>query len=152
MRISGPKLLSMAISLQSRVHQLPRIGQLVKQLEAKGILGDKEIHFIELCISEAVVNCIRHAYHDNPDGCIDIRIIVGENQVTTDVSDNGAPLPSNALAKHKQQAIEFDEADVASLPESGRGLAIILNHMDSVTYFSKSGRNTLRMTFNFGGK
>lgn len=125
---------------------------MIEQLTTEGILSEKETYFIELCISEAVVNCIRHAYQDSPDGCIDISILIGDNQVTIDVGDTGTPLPPNFLAKHKQKAIEFDDADVDSLPETGRGLAIILNHMDSVTYFSKSGRNTLRMTLNIGGK
>jgi anti-sigma regulatory factor (Ser/Thr protein kinase) len=61
-------------------------------------------------------------------------------------------LPPNSLDNFKRQAVEFDTADVAGLPESGRGLAIILNHMDSVDYFSASGRNTLRMMLNIGGK
>ena len=141
----------MTISLQSHLRQLPKIGKMVEQIATEGILGEKEIYFIELCISEAVVNCIRHAYHNSPDGCIDVSILISNNQVIIDVGDTGTPLPPNAFAKHKRQAIEFDDVDVAGLPETGRGLAIIMNHMDSVVYFSESSRNTLRMTLNIGG-
>jgi anti-sigma regulatory factor (Ser/Thr protein kinase) len=125
---------------------------MIKQLTTEGILSEKALYFIELCLSEAVVNCIQHAYHERPDGDIDIGILIGEDHVTIDVGDTGTPLPPNSLARHMQKAIEFDPADVAGLPETGRGLAIILNHMDSVAYFSKSGRNTLRMRLNIGEK
>lgn len=140
------------MSLQSQVDQLPRISQTIKQLSTEGILGEKEAYFIELCLSEAVINCIRHAYHGRPDGNIDISILIGDNHVTIDVGDKGTPMAPNSLDNYKLQAVEFDAADVAGLPETGRGLAIILNHMDSVAYFSESGRNTLRMTLNIGEK
>jgi serine/threonine-protein kinase RsbW len=106
---------------------------------------------VELCIAEAATNAIRHAYHDQPGQTVAILLSVTEGQLQIEVSDNGSPMPAEQERRllHGTQNVEFRTGDKMSLAEGGRGLQIIHDLMDEVSYVRTDNVNRLRMTKEF---
>jgi serine/threonine-protein kinase RsbW len=103
---------------------------------------------IELCVAEATTNAIRHAYQGQPGHLVEVRLSASHEELQVEVIDSGTPMP----LKHQQVLLEgskpFDvqPADLRSLAEGGRGLQIIFELMDKVSYVSGEANNRLIMT------
>lgn len=102
---------------------------------------------VELCIAEAATNAIRHAYHDEPGHTVGIALAADTDQLKIEVSDSGTPMPVEQEQRlvHGTQAIELQNIDRSSLPEGGRGLQIIHDLMDEVSYVRAGTLNRLIM-------
>ena len=102
---------------------------------------------IELCTAEAVTNAIRHAYHGAPGHRVAVTLVAGRDHVLIEVSDTGTSMPLDKQRKllHGPEASEVLLPDRRSLSESGRGLEIIRELMDEVSYSKENGRNRLIM-------
>jgi serine/threonine-protein kinase RsbW len=93
-------------------------------------------------VMEWLVNVVKHSYADTADAHIAIHAVVGPESIELMVEDTGrgmAPWRFEAAPDH----LTFDPTDLASLPESGMGLAIIKSVMDSVRYQCDQGVNRL---------
>jgi serine/threonine-protein kinase RsbW len=103
---------------------------------------------VELCIAEAATNAIRHAYHDEPGHTVAIALAAGADQLHIEVSDSGTPMPPELEERlvHGTQIFESQTTDRNSLPEGGRGLQIIHDLMDEVSYVRQDNSNRLIMT------
>jgi anti-sigma regulatory factor (Ser/Thr protein kinase) len=93
-------------------------------------------------VMEWLVNVVKHSYGQAADREITIRARAGPDAIELMIEDTGT-----GMAPWKFDAapidVVFDEADVASLPESGMGLTIIKAVMDSVSYQTSHGVNRL---------
>ena len=103
---------------------------------------------VELCIAEAATNAIRHAYHDQPGHTVGIKLAAGAEKLQIEVSDSGTPMPPEQ--QHRllggAQVFEVPTRDRHSIPEGGRGLQIIRELMDDVSYVRGGDLNRLIMT------
>jgi serine/threonine-protein kinase RsbW len=106
---------------------------------------------VELCVAEAATNAIRHAYHDQPGRTVAILLSVTEDHLQIEVSDNGSPMPAEQERRllHGTRSAEFRAGDRMSLAEGGRGLQIIHDLMDEVSYVRTDKVNRLRMIKQF---
>lgn len=95
---------------------------------------------LELCLTEALNNVIKHAYKENPDKLIEISYTFENSELTIRIEDFGNPRTSI-----KEPSLEYDPKDINSLPEGGMGLFIIKNLTDSSEYFSDQGKNVFIM-------
>lgn len=99
---------------------------------------------IELCVVEAVNNSIIHAYNGDKRRKVEVGLSLFKDRLILDVIDTGSPLDPDRLKK--ANLAMFDNlADIDSVPENGRGLAVIKDVMDSTTYKTTGGKNRLRM-------
>jgi len=102
---------------------------------------------LELCVSEATTNSIRHSYHGEPGNTVAIELTVQRDQLRIEVSDNGTPMPAEQM--HQLQDgklnLEFQPDDRSLLAEGGRGLWIICRLMDEVSYSRVGNSNRLIM-------
>jgi serine/threonine-protein kinase RsbW len=90
---------------------------------------------VELAVSEACTNAIRHAAADDPAAMVTVRFRADETRLVVEVSDQGA-------------GFDFEEIPLPAFdrhPEGGYGLYIIRRTMDEVRYTRGSERNTLTM-------
>ncbi len=114
-----------------------------------GYLGITEEHVfrIEISIVEAVTNAIRHAYLLKPDQEISVSLTCNGSRVELEVADRGIPMKPEQVERLRggSQLLDFDECDIAALPEGGMGLDIIHKSMDEVDYVSTEGQNRCRM-------
>ena len=94
---------------------------------------------VELAVSEACTNAIRHGADDDASAAVTVRFVLSETQLVIDVSDQGA-------------GFDFEEIPVPEFekhPEGGYGLYIIRQIMDEVHYTRDNERNIFTMKKNF---
>jgi serine/threonine-protein kinase RsbW len=101
---------------------------------------------IELCVTEAVTNAIRHAYHAEPGHEVSVSLSIENDGVELEVCDQGTSM----LVGHIKKLVrgdpdEGDLTDTETLAEGGRGLQIMHDLMDDVAYFTDGNGNHLRM-------
>ncbi len=95
---------------------------------------------LELCLTEALNNVIKHAYKEDPNKVIDITFTFDNSELTMMIEDSGSP-----RINIKEPELEYDPKDINSLPEGGMGLFIIKNLTDTSEYFTKEGKNIFLM-------
>lgn len=98
---------------------------------------------LELCLTEALNNVIKHAYKENPAGKIDLEYSYDKNEIAIKIEDDGSIRTNFA-----EPVLVYDPADINSLPEGGMGLFIIKNLMDFTAYEREEGRNRFIMKKN----
>ena len=96
---------------------------------------------VEICLTEALNNVIKHAYKGENSNQIEIIIRINNNQLEIDIVDEGSPRKNLIISE-----LNFDPTKIDNLPESGMGLYIIKQLMDELNYYSLNGKNyfTLR--------
>lgn len=133
--------------IDSDLTNVSLIGITVNKICTQIPLNKIEAYQIELCVVEAVNNAIKHAYKNETGHDVTVFIKLYLDRITFLVCDTGKTM------ELKQPAdLKFDPADLENLPESGRGLFIIHQIMDEVTYETIEDRNVLTMTKIFGAK
>ena len=104
-------------------------------LEQHGI----ELHIsnaIEICLTEALNNVIKHSYKGDNTKSIDLVVKKDTNNFEIIIIDTGLPRENLVVTK-----LDFDPKDINNLPESGMGLYIIEQLMDEMKYYTKEGKN-----------
>lgn len=91
---------------------------------------------VEICMTEALNNVIKHAYKGDEAQDININVKKDKNFFEIEIVDEGIPRGSLVVNN-----LDFDPKDINNLPESGMGLFIIQQLMDEMKYFSNEGRN-----------
>jgi len=94
---------------------------------------------VELAVSEACTNAIRHGASGDAAAVVTVNFQVHETQMIIEVSDQGAGFNFE----------EFPEPAFDRHPEGGYGLYIIRSMMDTVSYQRNEQLNTLTMKKNF---
>lgn len=126
------------LSIESKLDHVSLIGVLVRALAAQLGYASLDSFQIELAVVEAVNNSIEHSYLGEPNKKIDVSLSMGEGNFVLTIADDGIPMPPQALAE-SEEPVSSDE-----FSEGGRGLDIIKQVMDSVTY-ERGSRNSLHL-------
>jgi len=92
---------------------------------------------LNVVITEAVVNAIKHANTTDPETYVKIIINVSDKEISVGIYDSGQGFDLNSIPS--------PEFDSSSLDESGRGIFVIKSLMDSVVYKKVNGGNVLEM-------
>ena len=85
----------------------------------------EELADIKTAVSEAVTNCIIHAY-EHKQGIIKIHTKLKDNQITIEISDNGKGIENVDVAKEPLYTTK------PNLERSGMGFTIMESFMDSM--------------------
>jgi serine/threonine-protein kinase RsbW len=103
---------------------------------------------VELCTVEAVTNVILHAYHGQPGHIVAVVVSSETNQLQLEVIDSGTTMSAEYVERllHGTNVFQVQDGDRALLAETGRGLQIIHDLMDSVAYTPESSFNRLQLT------
>ena len=131
--------------IESKLENVPLIGITINKLSSLIFLSDIESYKIELCVVEAVTNSIKHAYGNEAGQDVEVVFTLYADRLTIDVCDTGKPLDQNIMNKKNVSSLDVDFDDIANLPEGGRGIAIIKEIMDTVSYKSEKRKNVLTM-------
>ena len=95
----------------------------------------EELADIKTAVSEAVTNCIIHAY-ENKKGIIKINAQLKDNQIIIQISDNGKGIENVDIAKEPLYTTK------PNLERSGMGFTIMESFMDSMKVESIVGLGT----------
>ena len=93
------------------------------------------LNYIKTAVSEAVTNCIIHAY-ENRQGIIRINGKLKDNEITIQISDNGKGIENVDIAKEPLYTTK------PNLERSGMGFTIMESFMDSMKVESIVGLGT----------
>lgn len=99
----------------------------------------------EVCASEALTNLVKHSNAPNKDEPIQIELAKSESGVSLVIFDPVGADPFD-LRDHAR-----DLNDVDPMAEGGRGLGLIIQCADAVTYGEQNGRTRLVLTFSKSG-
>ena len=95
----------------------------------------EELADIKTAVSEAVTNCIIHAYEEK-EGTIYIECFLNNNEVTIEIKDNGIGIENIDVAKEPLYTSKPE------LERSGMGFTIMESFMDDVKIESIVGMGT----------
>ena len=95
----------------------------------------EEIADIKTAVSEAVTNCIVHAYKGK-EGFIEIRASIDKRSITVEISDTGRGI------EDIEQARQPFFSTVGGEERSGMGFTVMETFMDSVNVISQPGKGT----------
>ena len=131
--------LAVDIKVPNQTRYLSLIGRIgedvVKELEKYKGDRDTLAYHVNLVLTEAMVNAIKHANANDPDKMVHVVINITDDELLIKVYDSGQGFDFNAVPQPA-----FDE-----LSEQGRGIFLIRSLMDSVTYKKLGNGNVLQM-------
>jgi serine/threonine-protein kinase RsbW len=127
------------VVIPTQTKYLDLIGSIGERIakELDNFTGDREAlaYQLNLVLTEATVNVIKHACDDDPKNCVRVTIHLQENDLNIKVYDYG-------------QGFDLETVPLPDLDhpgESGMGLFFIRSVMDSVTYTRQEGYNVLEI-------
>lgn len=130
------------IKVPNQTRYLSLIGRIGEDLahQLQEFHGNREnlANQLNVVLTEAMVNAIRHANAGDPDKQVDIRITISDNELLVQVFDQGQGFDLNSIPDP-----DFDEEEL--LETGGRGVYIMRALMDTVHYRKIPGGNVLEM-------
>ncbi len=113
-----------------------RIGEdLARELGRQREGVEELAHHLNVVLTEAMTNAIRHAHDGDPDKSVHITITLSDDQLCIRVFDQGQGFDLNGV----------EEPDEEDLSEHGRGIFLIRSLMDRVIYRRTAECNVLEM-------
>jgi serine/threonine-protein kinase RsbW len=124
-------------------NRLEEVSKMVLHLKAEvdGYFEPEALMRFEICVTEALSNLTIHADTRDRSAPVDIRLTIDPSAVAVDIFDPVGTKPFDL----KEHAVAL--SDVETTAESGRGLGLILECADSVTYGPSNDRNRLSLNF-----
>lgn len=141
----GKPLKKIKFIIDSDLENAALIGMAINKLCSLIPLSDVESFQIELCAIEAINNSIIHAYGREINHEVETVFRLYGDRLILDVFDAGKSMDQNCLKNAKISSFGDDPKAIDDIPESGRGLAVIKEIMDSITYETKDGKNCFTM-------
>ncbi len=129
---------SFALTIPSRLDEMVTVHALVGEAIKEYKISDELAHWIELTISESMINAIQHGNKSDPTKEASLKISSDGNMIEIIVEDEGRGFTLDKVA---------DPTDGANLLKpSGRGILIIRSFMDEVVLSQREGGGSrLRM-------
>jgi len=99
--------------------------------------GDDDVWALELALTEALANVIRHAYRGDPAQRIDLELHVSPKSTTVTITDSGAPFDPH----------DYEPASLDTPRSGGYGVHLMREVMDEVAASATpEGGTQLRLT------
>ncbi len=128
--------------IKSDLKDVYLIDMLVETLCSLVHLPDDKSFWIKLCAVEAVNNSIIHAYRKSPDHEVAVIFTLHLDRIVIQVCDTGISIPTDLMTR---AGIEGTGNGIMEVSDRGRGIAIIREIMDDVSYGTDNGHNCLTM-------
>ena len=135
----NPTIIQVDVIIPTQTRYLDLIGSIGERIakELDSYSGDRNAlaYHLNLVLTEATANAIKHAQDKDPKDTVRICIHIEERQLTIKVYDHG-------------QGFDLEEVPVPDFEhpkENGMGLFFIRTFMDSVTYTRQADGNVLEI-------
>lgn len=96
----------------------------------------EELNEVKTAVSEAVTNCVIHAYDNNEEGIIRISVVLDGKKLSVEIEDRGKGIADIERAREPL----FTEKP--ELERAGMGFSIMENFMDELYVDSEPGKGT----------
>ncbi|MEW6545122.1 MAG: ATP-binding protein [Nitrospirota bacterium] len=128
---------AVVVTLHNRLSELERLSEAVTSFGEGHRLPEKTLYALNLALDEIVTNIISYGYDDQADHQINLRLSIGDGEVTAEVEDDGKPF----------NPLEAPEPDVTKPIEErqvgGLGIHLTRKLMDRLAYERRQGKNRL---------
>jgi serine/threonine-protein kinase RsbW len=125
--------------VKSSVSQLEKVRKWGAYIARALGFDERAVFEVELSIYEACANVIEHAYANNPDNYIDLRITIELDRLVVTIRDEGGAFePSSLKEKDIAKIIETEQ-------DGGLGMHIIEACMDEILYRRQGNENILEL-------
>ncbi len=141
MSAGAESIVNLDIEVPRQTQYLSLVGNMAEELAKESAEGDSDTlaYHLNLAVTEAMANAIKHGATLDPANTMRIRASIDDKGLLVEVFDQGQGFDlKNALPRQ-----------VDGLQEEGRGLFLINSVMDSVEYQKGDGWNVLKMRKNF---
>jgi len=129
MTLKAPR--SFELTIPSRLEEMEAVHKLIAAAVREYELTDELAHWIELTISESMINAIQHGNKADPAKKATLKISSTGDAIEIIVEDQGTGFKLDKIA---------DPTDIANLLKpSGRGILIIRSFMDEVDLTQREG-------------
>lgn len=118
------------------------LAQSVTTLMATGFDQDTR-DAVDLALVEALSNAVKHGTDDSAK-LVGVELTLSDTEVVLEIIDSSPPMPLFLLEDIDPDALEVGD-DLENVPESGRGLALIVMMMDEVTFHHIGNQTRLRL-------
>jgi len=119
------------LTIPSRIEQMEAVHALIEEAVKEYKLNNEMAHWIELSVSESMINAIQHGNKADPSKQATLRISSSSDAIEIIVEDEGCGFTLDNVA---------DPTDKANLLKpSGRGILIIRSFMDEVDLSLREG-------------
>ena len=112
--------------------------------------GEERGALLRLGIVEAMTNVVEHGCAGRDGGHLHLLAVSGPSQWCFTLTDNGRPIPGDALRGADGSVFDFDPEARSELPEGGMGLSLIQMVFDRVDYQVAAASNRLILTAYLG--
>ena len=136
-----------SLKIKSRLENTDMVGKSIYAICNLAGMTPSDTVRVELCVVEAVTNCIKHAYknkQESDNSTVRIEITLTDEDLLVKVLDKGTPMPMGLLEAARNPP-PFDPENIEALTTNGRGLILITEIMDDVDYLEEDGWNCLVM-------
>jgi serine/threonine-protein kinase RsbW len=135
--MTAPIPRTFALSIPSRLEEMHAVHALVGEAVKEYGLSEELAHWLELTISESMINAIQHGNRLDPAKQATLKISSTDDVLEIIVEDQGKGFALDTIA---------DPTDAANLLKpGGRGILIIRSFMDEVDLTQSDGGCRLRM-------
>jgi serine/threonine-protein kinase RsbW len=125
--------------VKSSVSQLEKVRKWGAYIARALGFDERAVFEVELSIYEACANVIEHAYANDPDNYIDLKITVELDRLVVTIRDDGGAFePSSLKEKDIAKIIETEQ-------DGGLGMHIIEACMDEILYRRQGDENILEL-------
>ena len=129
--------------IDSRLENIDLVRSCIATLASK-LFDDFRCYQIQLCVVEAITNCIIHSYKKAENHSVTVCYRMDETKLVIDIIDTGVAMDPQFF-KDVSPVFDLDPMDIANIPESGRGIKVIKAWMDDAYYYSQEGINYLTL-------
>jgi serine/threonine-protein kinase RsbW len=130
---------AITLAIDSQLDHVFLVGLAVRATCCQAGFGDEDAAGIELCVVEAVNNCVEHAYRQEPGHRVEVELVLDGAGLRIDVRDRGRGMDWGAACARADAYAADAEA------EGGRGIFILRSLMDAVDYRRHGGANVLSL-------
>lgn len=131
------------VIIENELDDIPLVGIAVNRFCSYAAFSETDAFNIELCVIEAVTNCIKHAYGENTGEEVIVTFTLSDSEAVFEICDKGKPMDPERLKKADLTKTHSATQSIDTLAECGRGLGIMKEIMDDVDYRSENGTNCL---------
>ena len=131
--------------IDSDLENVALVGMSIKKLCSLTPFSENQSFQIELCVVEAINNSIIHAYNGLSIYEVEVILSINMDHLMIEVCDTGKPMDDEVLLDANFKPFDDGIDNLDKISESGRGLGLIKELMDKVSYRSDDAGNRLTL-------
>lgn len=124
------------INILSEYDNVAKVNDDIREILEDNGVEPHILNAFQICIMESINNIIKHAYKEQKDKAICVKLKIDNKLIEMEIIDEGEPNNNFTIPD-----LDFDPKDINNLPESGMGLYIMKQLMDELAYNRKNGKN-----------